>query len=75
MYYLVALVAFTWVINIFGESTIFNSPDIYYSGVDANTGKQVTIQGCRPERLLPDGKCNKSIDLATVKKAFPQWSR
>lgn len=65
----------TWGFNVLGVSTIFNSPDIYYSGVDANTGQQVVVRGCRPERLRPDGSCNKSIDLATVIEAIPRWSR
>lgn len=74
-YYLVAAFLVIWVLNILGESTIFNSPGIYYSGIDANTGKQVTVQGCRPERLRPDGSCNKTLDLDLVLKAFPRWSR
>jgi hypothetical protein len=73
--YLVALYAFTWVMNMFGVSTIFNSSEIHYSGIDANTGKFAVVKGCRPERLRPDGRCNKSIDLATVIEAIPRWSR
>lgn len=65
----------TWGFNVLGVSTIFNSPDIYYSGVDANTGQHVVVRGCRPERLRPDGSCNKSIDLAIVIEAIPRWSR
>ena len=74
-YYLLALYVFTWVMNMFGVSTIFNSPDIHYSGIDANTGQRVVVKGCRPERLRPDGSCNKSIDLGTVIEALPRWSR
>lgn len=74
-YYLLALYVFTWVMNMFGVSTIFNSPDIHYSGIDANTGQRVVVKGCRPERLRPDGSCNKSIDLTTVIEALPRWSR
>lgn len=65
------LMAGVWGINILGESTIFNSPDIYYSGIDARTGKQTIVQGCRPERLKPDGSCDKSISIDTIRKAFP----
>lgn len=64
-------VAAVWMFNILGESTILNSPDIYYTGKDPRTGQPVVVKGCRPERVLPDGSCNKSIDLATIKKAFP----
>ena len=74
-YYLLALYVFTWVMNMFGVSTIFNSPDIHYSGIDANTGQFTVVKGCRPERLRPDGSCNKSIDLDTVIEALPRWSR
>lgn len=64
-------VAVIWVFNMLGESTMFNNPDIYYTGKDPRTGQTVVVKGCRPERVLPDGSCNKSIDLATIKKAFP----
>lgn len=74
-YCLVAFYAFTWVMNMFGVSTIFNSPEIHYNGIDANTGKFAVVKGCRPERLRPDGSCNKSIDLATIVEAIPRWSR
>jgi hypothetical protein len=74
-YYLLALYIFTWVMNMFGVSTIFNSPDIHYSGIDANTGQHVVVKGCRPERLRADGSCNKSIDLPTIIEAIPRWSR
>jgi len=68
---LLFFVGVIWVMNMLGESTMFNDPDIYYSGKDPRTGQMVVVQGCRPERVLPDGSCNKSIDLATIKKAFP----
>ena len=73
--FLMAFYVFIWVINVFGVSTIFNDPEIYYSGINANTGERVVVKGCRPERLRPDGSCNKSIDLPTIIEAIPRWSR
>jgi hypothetical protein len=75
LYFLLALYAVTWGVNILGVTTIFNDPAIYYSGIDANTGKHAVVQGCRPERRRPDGSCNKSIDFDTIVEAFPRWSR
>lgn len=60
-----------WFFNILGESTRFNSPDIYYVGTDPNTGKTVVTQGCRPEKVLSDGSCDNAITWNTAREAFP----
>jgi hypothetical protein len=73
--WLLAIYILMWVSNVLAITTIFNSPEIHYPGIDANTGKMVVIKGCRPERLRPDGSCNKTIDLATIIAAIPPWSR
>lgn len=70
---LLILVGAAWIMNILGESTILNSPDIMYSGRDRVTGKMVVVKGCRPEMLLPDGTCDKAITLELVRKAFPHF--
>lgn len=63
----------TWVINILGETTVFNSPDTYYSGTDPKTGQFVVTKGCRPEKVLPDGSCNTAISWEIVRTAFPHF--
>lgn len=44
-----------------GNTGQLNDPSIYYSGRHAQTGEIAVIQGCRPERILPDGSCDKSF--------------
>jgi len=60
-----------WGINILGDSTALNSPDIYYTGTDPVTGKPVVVKGCRPERVMPDGSCDRSISIDTIRRSFP----
>lgn len=60
-----------WIFNILGESTILNSPDIYYTGKNPLTGKTETVKGCRPEHLTIDRKCDNSINLELIKHSFP----
>lgn len=44
-------VAAAWLMNILGESTVLNDPEIYYSGKDPRTGEVVVVKGCRPEKV------------------------
>ncbi len=44
-----------------GNTGTANDPTIFYTGRDARTGKIVTVQGCRPERLQWDGKCDQGF--------------
>lgn len=60
-----------WIINVLGESTILNDPNIYYSGINPWTGEHEVFQGCRPEHLTIDRKCNNEITLDLIKKSFP----
>jgi hypothetical protein len=60
-----------WGFNVLGESTVLNSKEIYYSGVNPWTGKTEVVKGCRPEHLTRDGKCDNTITIDTIKKAFP----
>ncbi len=62
-----------WFLNVLGESGVANDPDIVYVGKDPRTGQIVASKGCRPERRLPDGTCDKTISMDTVRKAFPHW--
>lgn len=68
---LLAVVCAIWAINILGDSTALNNPNIYYAGKDSVTGKPVAIKGCRPDRLQLDGTCDKSIDWSDARKSFP----
>lgn len=68
--FLIAIGA-AWGINVLGDSTALNSPDIYYSGTDPVTGKLIVVKGCRPERLMPDGTCDRSITIDTIRRSFP----
>lgn len=72
---LILLIGMTWGINMLGESTALNGNDIWYMGRNANTGKQEVRKGCRPERVLANGECDKSITLETARKAFPFFSQ
>lgn len=71
--FLLMVLAFTWCINVLGDSTVFNDPKIYYSGVNPHTGKQQVVQGCRPERLTESGECDKSITWDTLRRTFPSF--
>jgi hypothetical protein len=73
IFLLMLLTAAAWITNILGESTRFNNPDIYYSGTDPQTGKVVVTQGCRPEKVLPDGSCDNAITWDTARTAFPHF--
>lgn len=44
-----------------GNTGRFNNPEIVYVGRHAQTGQMVAIKGCRPERVLPDGSCDRSF--------------
>lgn len=67
----IVAIAGLWALNVLGTSTVLNSPEIYYSGINPWTGKMETIQGCRPEHLTEDHKCNNQITMDTIKKSFP----
>lgn len=68
---IVLAMAGAWIFNVLGESTVLNDPNIYYSGVNPWTGKTEVVQGCRPEHLTIDRKCNNEINVDLIKKAFP----
>lgn len=60
-----------FIFNILGNSTILNSSDIYYYGVNRWTGKTEVVKGCRPEHLTIDRKCDNEITMDLLKKSFP----
>lgn len=60
-----------FILNVLGESTIFNNPDIYYSGVNPWTAQNEVVKGCRPEHLTIEKKCNNEITMELIKKSFP----
>jgi hypothetical protein len=70
----VVAIAGLWIFNMLGESTILNDPNTFYAGTNPHTGKPLVVEGCRPERLLPEGSCDKSISLDTTRKTFPFFS-
>lgn len=43
-----------------GNTGIANDAEIIYAGKDVN-GKFVTVKGCRPDRVLPSGQCDRSF--------------
>ena len=60
-----------WLLNILGESILFNALEIIYSTHDPKTGQITFTQGCRAERLMPDGTCDTSITFETLRRSFP----
>lgn len=67
----IIVILFAWTTNILGTSTVFNSKDIYYSGINPWTAKMETVKGCRPEHLTIDRQCDNTITIGMVKKSFP----
>jgi hypothetical protein len=63
-----------WIINVLGESGALTreEPGVnrYYANTDKD-GHSFITTGCRQERKLSDGSCDKSIDMQTVSKSFP----
>jgi nitrogen fixation-related uncharacterized protein len=51
------LAFFVWA----GNTGRFNDPNIVYAGRSAQTGQWTAVRGCRPERLLADGSCDRSF--------------
>lgn len=68
---IVVAVGGIWLLNVLGDSTVLNSPEIIYSNKDPVTGDIKWTKGCRAERLMPDGTCDKSITIDTVRRSFP----
>lgn len=68
---LVICILGAWIFNVLGESTVLNSPDIYYTGKNPWTGETETIKGCRPEHLTIDRKCDNTITIDLIRKSFP----
>lgn len=60
-----------WLLNVLGDSTALNDPEIIYSNKDPVTGEIKWTKGCRVERLMPDGTCDKSISIDTIRRGFP----
>lgn len=61
-----------WLINVLGNSgALIDAPERYYVNRDPVTGETKTTKGCRAERLLPDGTCDKSISIDIVRQSVP----
>ena len=51
-----------------GQTGIWNDPNIFYTDTNLSTGKIVITKGCRPVRLQPDGRCDRSFRLSEFLK-------